>query len=349
MAEKLVLEVNDQELVFVENADGDMEFDIPQKALKLLCNFLYLDENNFIVSMANNQKEFYPSGNLKTLTLSDPNLFKDENYGYIKYEFDEDHKLISCETSSLGESTTIKINEYYKKDNSKFVKGILTNCRNDLEEFESYCNMNKDFYIDVDTEELKENEFSIFYDGYNIYYDAYGLFKSCEGPEGETTEVDENGDLSSLLIYDENINAKVFFTTIGDKKDGWLTIQMYYRNFYDAFWDVIDIDVTEDDNGDISETEDDYVNKNQLQILGTKLFAFVSGYQEDEDYEDYDVDNYEIVYDDHAEEDVEKYDEELKYIKLIDVRIKGALLENFAKDLIYEYDEPDFFNSIVMF
>lgn len=388
MIEKLNIEINGTTMEFSQNGEK-IEFDIPQRALKLLCNYVYEAHSEeystfngvFDLDVGNYEKELYPNGTLKSLTQK--NHFV-ENYGWhesendprecmAKYEFDENHKLTSFNTkysfsdydNEEKKEVTISNLSYFKNSDEKRVKGEITGFDFGISliesgeyssrggfSFEEFCNTHIDFFnVDVDVKEVEAREFKLETSeqdqNFELNYDNCGVLNnSLDGDYygglngGDYTK---NGKFEQYIIGKDGY-ALEFIKNYGEE-DGFYKINMYYRDFVVLFWDIIDVDCSQDENDDIISIDDE-VYENIIKIKGYKLFGFTNGWIADDESDDYDVESYEIEEDDCLEEDLE-----MKYIKTIDLLINKNYFEKFFRYIIFDtYSLPrEAYSPIVMF
>ncbi|MDO2409206.1 hypothetical protein [Campylobacter magnus] len=385
MNDKLTIEVNGANLEFSQNGDK-IEFDIPQRALKLLCNYVYKADSSCMANYAgiynldidDYEKELYSNGSLKSLTQRNHLI---EKYGFdeseenpsecmAKYEFDENHKLTSFHTKypfdDDKKEVTINSLSYFENGDEKRVKGKITGFDFGLEyienggdesyytsiSFKDFCDNHIDFFnIDVDVKEIEAGKFSLetneLDEIFELHYDNCGILNESFDGDGygglNGGENAENGEFKQYIVG-ENGNALEYIKNFGEE-NGFYKINMYYRDFDTLFWDIIDTEYTENENGDISSIDEESY-ENIIKIEGHKLFGFTTGWIEDDESDDYDADSYEIVEDDCLEEDFD-----MKYIKTIDLLINKNYFGKFLRYIIFNKYEManEVYSPIVMF
>lgn len=190
---KFAIKVQDDELVFNENSSGGAEFEVPQRALKFLCYFM---TSLSVERHGNwqNEKEFYESGELKTLSFEYPQYSNE----HCKYTFSKSRELeeFSCFDGDEAKITNI---EYFTKDGTKWAKGIISNY--DIKDLaDAFGDLDNEYSVfgslykkDVDIDELSDGEYRVEINADNIellnmvnVYDEYGLLQNIYESEYET-------------------------------------------------------------------------------------------------------------------------------------------------------------------
>ena len=215
MAEKVVLKVWGDELVFSKVSQNNVEFEIPQKALKFLC---YALSNENIVTMWHNEKSFYESGELKSIAFID---YLNEDKGQKcrnVYEFSKERDLLSFE--SIYANAVLKITELNYVKNK--VSGKIELAKNDdfkkIEEFFGLLKRDDNALAmmykndNLTKEVLLKGEYSLYsgdvdddFEGepkVNSYmtfeYDKFGVLKNF----GIDEEIQENPGTTSCVVRD---------------------------------------------------------------------------------------------------------------------------------------------------
>ena len=197
---KVMVAINGDRFVFCKNG-GDVDFEIPSKALKFLCFKLQMHDDIGIY----NKKEFYNGGELKSLEFIAENTFS-------KYEFSENRKLLSFLTKSGYYEASIKNIEYFSKDDESFVKGTISGW-DYIEDFAQFLCL-KDianlYKSDIDTTALLKNGFKITgvpidmrgIDYIDLTYNKYGTLSCINGPDWYmSVDFDDDGLLERFVMY----------------------------------------------------------------------------------------------------------------------------------------------------
>lgn len=269
MAEKLALEVQGEELVFLAN-ERNIEFIIPQKALKFLC---YALKDPATLSWEN-KKEFYPNGELKLLKFG-------LDFSNIYY-FNRNRELVEYE-AELEDYGNVKIAniKYFENNNKKLVKGEIISddglCLNDLEllikDVFDRCDSNSIsdtcfsslYEKQVDINELKAGEFSIKIEKGAprcitpiSHYDKYGILTSCDSEGSDDymyIKLNENGAFTDVRLLNQDSYDLITFcgeiTAREDEKDDYIEITMPEKFCWTCNDNGVLDSFDEDDNGDV--------------------------------------------------------------------------------------------------
>ena len=254
--------INGDRFVFCKNG-GDVDFEIPSKALKFLCFKLQMHDDIGIY----NKKEFYNGGELKSLEFIAENTFS-------KYEFSENRKLLSFLTKSGYYEASIKNIEYFSKDDESFVKGTISGW-DYIEDFAQFLCL-KDianlYKSDIDTTALLKNGFKITgvpidmrgIDYIDLTYNKYGTLSCINGPDWYmSVDFDDDGLLERFVMYayvgGGDMSLETAVVKIDGARDGYAKIRAFNSNLDGRVLEVLGSEF--DENGDVISRGDVIVNK----------------------------------------------------------------------------------------
>ena len=259
---KVMVAINGDRFVFCKNG-GDVDFEIPSKALKFLCFKLQMHDDIGIY----NKKEFYNGGELKSLEFIAENTFS-------KYEFSENRKLLSFLTKSGYYEASIKNIEYFSKDDESFVKGTISGW-DYIEDFAQFLCL-KDianlYKSDIDTTALLKNGFKITgvpidmrgIDYIDLTYNKYGTLSCINGPDWYmSVDFDDDGLLERFVMYayvgGGDMSLETAVVKIDGARDGYAKIRAFNSNLDGRVLEVLGSEF--DENGDVISRGDVIVNK----------------------------------------------------------------------------------------
>ena len=259
---KVMVAINVDRFVFCKNG-GDVDFEIPSKALKFLCFKLQMHDDIGIY----NKKEFYNGGELKSLEFIAENTFS-------KYEFSENRKLLSFLTKSGYYEASIKNIEYFSKDDESFVKGTISGW-DYIEDFAQFLCL-KDianlYKSDIDTTALLKNGFKITgvpidmrgIDYIDLTYNKYGTLSCINGPDWYmSVDFDDDGLLERFVMYayvgGGDMSLETAVVKIDGARDGYAKIRAFNSNLDGRVLEVLGSEF--DENGDVISRGDVIVNK----------------------------------------------------------------------------------------
>ena len=259
---KVMVAINGDRFVFCKNG-GDVDFEIPSKALKFLCFKLQMHDDIGIY----NKKEFYNGGELKSLEFIAENTFS-------KYEFSENRKLLSFLTKSGYYEDSIKNIEYFSKDDESFVKGTISGW-DYIEDFAQFLCL-KDianlYKSDIDTTALLKNGFKITgvpidmrgIDYIDLTYNKYGTLSCINGPDWYmSVDFDDDGLLERFVMYayvgGGDMSLETAVVKIDGARDGYAKIRAFNSNLDGRVLEVLGSEF--DENGDVISRGDVIVNK----------------------------------------------------------------------------------------
>ncbi|MCI7076810.1 BspA family leucine-rich repeat surface protein [Campylobacter sp.] len=363
----MIIQRASEEFKFSQNGD-DIEFEIPQKALKFLC---FLFQISCDLGGLDNEKEFYSNGKLKTIRFFD-SYSKAEEYNeerFSKYEFNENRELTSFDAvfkapdDDIYYQAAIKNIEYFSKNDRKFAKGII--CGKELEEMEGLATVlaQEDFariYAkNIDTKLITRGKLTIDdvptsirgIGNFSLDFNEYGILSYASGYEPFRVSYDEDGLPENVYLSAYAGGGEVLFNSsitrkFDEEKEGYIKISMFNDDFSGEMLDNLMTDL--DENGDMKSQGAVIVDRTYYSAFYDEthkkesdkvIFAFdVMNIKEGYDIEAEDVVNYD-AFDEWDGEDKEWFlndeiGQECYFIKTTDFYVKKGYLSRILKFLL---------------
>lgn len=363
----IIIQRAGEEFKFSQNGD-DIEFEIPQKALKFLC---FLFQISCDLGGLGNEQEFYSNGKLKTIRFFD-SYSKAEEYNeerFSKYEFNENRELISFDAvfkapdDDIDYQAAIKNIEYFSKNDRKFAKGII--CGKELKEMEGLATVlaEEDFariYAkNIDIKLVTRGELTIYdiptsirgIGNFSLDFNEYGILLYANGDEPFGVSYDEDGLPENVYLLAYAGDGEVLFNSSitrksDEEKEGYIKISMFNDDFSGEMLDNLMTEL--DENGDMKSQGAVIVDRTYYSAFYDEthkkesdevIFAFdVMNIKEGYDIEAEDLVSYD-AFDEWDGEDKEWFlndeiGQECYFIKTTDFYVKKGYLSRILKFLL---------------